>query len=200
MCSPFDPKRQANNIDSKILASLERIGEAFRVMLTSQNKTHKLSNIQIQIMIYLLYHPEKFRTLTNISKDFNITKASLSDSIKSLESKKYIIKAKSPDDSRVSKIFLTESGKNIAKKLSVFGNNVEVIISKLPEENKKVVLDSLLSIIHGLFIDGIISMERMCLNCIYFLPSQNNQDNFCKLLNKPLSNHELRVDCIESDF
>ncbi|MFN8576393.1 MAG: MarR family transcriptional regulator [Candidatus Sericytochromatia bacterium] len=175
------------NIDNKIFESLERIGESFRLMLTNQNKDYKLSNIQIQILIYLISHKKEFCTLTHLSKNFSITKASLSDSVKSLETKNYIIKEKSENDSRIYRIVLTESGLEMAKKLSDFSENIVSLISKIPDNNKKLILDSLLGIIHGLFVQELISIERMCFNCLYFAPSESNSDNYCKLLNKKLS-------------
>ncbi len=175
------------NIDNKIFESLERIGESFRVMLTNQNKDYKLSNIQIQILIYLLNYPQEFCTLTHLSKNFSITKSSLSDSVKSLEGKSYIIKQKSNDDFRVQRILLTESGLKIAQELSDFSDNIIGLISKIPDNSKQLILDSLLGIIHGLYVNGLISIERMCFNCLYFVPNESNSENYCKLLNKKLS-------------
>lgn len=195
MNSPFDPKINRKNVDSKIVVALERISEAFRIVLSEENKKYNLSNIQIQILIFLLFHNEDLRTLTSLSEEFNISKASLSDSVKSLESKGYVIKERKLNDFRSSTINLTEKGKEIAEKVSLFGNKIEEVISKLEDDKKSSLLDSLLTVIHQLYLGGIISVKRVCVNCSYFIPSENGNDHFCNLLNKPLKQDELKVDC-----
>lgn len=178
---------EQNEIDIKIFDSLERIGESFKIMLTLQSKNNKLSNIQIQILIYLLNRSEEICTLTHLSKNFSITKSSLSDSVKALESKGYITKVKSKEDSRVQRIILTDTGKGLAIHLSDFSNSIMSITSKIPDENKQIILNSLLDIIHGLYVQGLISIERMCFNCIYFVPNESISENYCILLKKKLS-------------
>ena len=49
--SVFDLEHQNSNIESKIIVSLERLSQAFRVLLWNESKAFSLSPIQIQIMI-----------------------------------------------------------------------------------------------------------------------------------------------------
>lgn len=49
--SIFDPKNQIKDVSSKIVAGLERISEAFKVLLWEKAKALGLSPIQIQILI-----------------------------------------------------------------------------------------------------------------------------------------------------
>jgi hypothetical protein len=51
--SSFDLEHQNSKIESKIVASLERISEAFRVLLWNESKENSLSPIQIQILIFI---------------------------------------------------------------------------------------------------------------------------------------------------
>lgn len=51
--SAFDIHNQNTNTDSKIIASLERIAQAFRVLLWNESKEFSLSPIQIQVLIFL---------------------------------------------------------------------------------------------------------------------------------------------------
>lgn len=197
MSSPFDPKVSRLNIDSKIVVALERISEAFRISLSEENKKHNLSNIQIQILIFLLFHNKSLRTLTSLSEEFSISKASLSDSVKSLESKEYIIKEKNLSDFRSSSINLTEKGKEMAEEVSKFGNKIESIISVIPKDKKDLLLSSLLTVIHELYLGGIISVKRICVNCSYFIEDKTGNEHYCNLLNKTLKTNELKVDCKE---
>jgi hypothetical protein len=52
MPSIFDVKKQHHDVDSKIAAALERLSQAFRVLLWEKNKDYNLSPIQIQLLVY----------------------------------------------------------------------------------------------------------------------------------------------------
>ena len=55
MKSSFDLKRQSTKIESKIVVALERISEAFRVLLWNESKENSLSPIQIQLLIFFTF-------------------------------------------------------------------------------------------------------------------------------------------------
>ncbi|MEO6831625.1 MAG: MarR family transcriptional regulator, partial [Chitinophagaceae bacterium] len=59
--SAFDLSQQNRSIDSKIVVSLERISQAFRVLLWKESKEFSLSPIQIQVLIFLLHHSDEKR-------------------------------------------------------------------------------------------------------------------------------------------
>lgn len=192
--SAFDLEHQAQNIESKIVASLERISQAFRVLLWNESKEFSLSPIQVQVLIFLLHHSAEKRKVSYLADEFNITKATVSDAVKTLEQKQLIEKQTEPHDTRSYIIHLTEQGTEIAKKTSFFAKQIQVPIDKLPETDKENLLSNLLEIISHLNQTGVISVQRMCLTCQYY-----NSDNghFCQLLNQKLADVELRVDCEE---
>ena len=185
---------KGKKIEGKIFVALERLCEALRVALWKDNKKYSLSPVQLRILSFLYSHTDNMRTLTNIAKDFTTTKASISDSIRSLEEKKLIVKEKNINDFRVSTINLTEEGKNIAEEISFFASKIEKSIATLEEGKKELLLESLLAIIHKLFLDEVITIHRMCINCEYFIKGTQKQDNYCSLLNKTLKEQELRLD------
>ena len=88
--SAFDILNQNTNTDSKIIASLERIAQAFRVLLWNESKEFSLSPIQIQVLIFLLHHDTDKRKVSFWSGEFNISKATISETVKILEQKKLI--------------------------------------------------------------------------------------------------------------
>ena len=71
MSSSFDPKVQELSVESKIVVALERISEAFKVSLWNENKKYNVSTLQLQILTFLLFHPEEFRTVSHLAKEFN---------------------------------------------------------------------------------------------------------------------------------
>lgn len=54
MKSDFDLNQQIQSTESKIVASLERIAQAFRVLLWQESKEFALSPIQVQLLIFFV--------------------------------------------------------------------------------------------------------------------------------------------------
>ena len=197
--SPFDVKHQNENMDSRIVAAMERIAQAFRVLLWNESKELSLSPIQIQILIFLHFHDEPKRKVSYLADEFNMTKATISDSIKVLEQKKFIRKEFEPHDTRSYVIHLTAKGLDIAKRTSAFAEQIQEPILKLHPADKENLLISLMGIIQHLNKSGVITIQRMCKTCTHF-SSGSNGHHFCNLLNQKLFDADLRIDCPEHEL
>lgn len=195
--SVFDLNHQNSSIESKIVASLERISQAFRVLLWNESKEFLLSPIQVQVLIFLLHHSDQKRKVSYLASEFNMTKATISDTIKTLEQKLLIKKEFEPHDTRSYIIQLTEKGKDFAEQTALFAKQIEVPIDQLQSKDKENLFLSLLDIIHYLNKSGIITIQRMCFTCRYYEANKNGQEHFCGLLNTKLTDSELRIDCAE---
>lgn len=195
--SAFDLEYQNSNIESKIIASLERVSQAFRVLLWDESKEFSLSPIQVQVLIFLLYHSDEKRKVSYLANEFNMTKATISDTIKTLEQKLLIKKDYEPDDTRSYIVHLTKKGKDIAEQTSMFSKQIQVPINNLHSSDKENLLLSLLDIIQHLNKTGVITIQRMCFSCHFYKSNNNGQEHFCELLNTKLENTELRIDCNE---
>jgi DNA-binding MarR family transcriptional regulator len=195
--SAFDLEHQNSNIESKIIASLERLSQAFRVLLWKESKEFSLSPIQVQLLIFLLHHSGEKRKVSYLAEEFNMTKATISDTIKTLEQKLLIKKEYEQYDTRSYIIHLTEKGKDIAEETSLFSKQIQAPINKLHSSDKENLLLSLLDIIQYLNKTGIITIQRMCFTCHFYKSNNNGQEHFCGLLNTKLANTELRIDCAE---
>src|SRR5690554_4599506 len=114
--SDFDLSHQNQNTGSKIVASLERISQAFRVLLWKESKEYSLSPIQVQVLIFLLHHSDEKRKVSYLADEFNMTKATISDTVKTLENKGLSSKVHDLQDTRSYTIDLTTKGKEIAEK------------------------------------------------------------------------------------
>ncbi len=198
--SDFDLEYQNQSTESKIVASLERIAQAFRVLLWQESKDFSLSPIQVQILIFLLHHSEEKRKVSYLADEFNMTKATISDSIKTLEQKGLISKAYEPQDTRSFIIQLTKKGKEIAAKTSMFTKELHKPLDKLLPGDKERLLLSLMGIIRHLQAAGVITIQRMCATCVYYETSANKEKHFCRLLKQPLRTTDLRVDCPEHEM
>ena len=185
MKSPFHLVHQNSEVDSRIVAALERISEAFRVLLWNESKEYSLSPIQIQMLIFLLTHSEEQRKVSYLAQEFNMTKATISDALRVLEEKSLIKKTSDPNDSRSVVLKLTQRGKVVADKTSFFTNELQTPVHKLCADDKENLLLSLMTIIHHLNKAGVITIQRMCLTCIHYETDSKNK-HFCKLLNRKL--------------
>lgn len=194
--SAFNLNAQNNDISLRIVAALERISQSFRVLLWNVGKDFSLSPIQLQILIFLHYHSEEKRKVSYLASEFNMTKATISDSVKILEQKGFINKIDDPVDTRSFTMMLTESGLSVVNKVEMFSSSLQQPIDLMDIEEKESLLLSLISIIQHLHKTGIISIQRMCFTCVHY-DRKNNGSHFCKLLNMPLNLTSLRIDCPE---
>jgi len=195
--SDFDLNFQNRNIDGRIVAALERISQAFRILLWQESKDFSLSPIQIQVLIFLLHHSIDKCKVSYLADEFNMTKATISETVKILEQKKLIQKVYEEFDNRSYSIQLTKSGQTIATETALFSKEFHKPIAKLDDEEKENMLLSLLNIITHLNKTGVITIQRMCLTCTHHELTENGENHFCKLLNRKLLTNELRIDCPE---
>ena len=198
--SPFDISYQNKNSDSKIVAALERISQAFRVLLWNEGKEFSLSPIQVQVLIFLLHHSDEKRKVSLLANEFNMTKATISDTIKALEQKQLIKRECEPHDTRSYVIHLTKKGKEIAAQTSLFTKELQTPIYKLNDDDKENLLLSLIGIIHHLNLAGVITIQRMCFTCAHYKTNYKGQRHFCQLLNTKLTTSGLRIDCPEHEL
>lgn len=195
MGSSFSLNEQNKKTESKIVVALERISEAFRVLLWDESKQNALSPIQIQLLIFLLFHAREKCKVSYLANEFNMTKATISDSVKVLLQKKLISKLDDENDTRSFILALTPTGKGIAQKASLFTGAMEKPLSKLSTQQKENLLQSLLQLIYSLNQSGVITIQRMCFTCAHYQSDAGK--HYCKLLQTRLKNEDLRIDCPE---
>ena len=203
MTSIFQLNYQHEDVDSKIAAALERLSQTFRVLLWEKTKSHNLSPIQIQILVYLLYHSEELITIGQLATQFSLTPATVSDAVKILTQKALVVRTSLESDRRITSVNLTTSGRKIARKLAIWADIIRDNISRFDVSDKLVVMRFLMELIEALQAVGLITVARMCITCQFFHSNANpNSDtpHHCKLLDKPLANSSLRLDCPEHEL
>ena len=198
MKSIFDPEFQNSDISSKIVFALERISQVFRVNLWRENRKHQLSPIQIQILIFLRYQGQKLCTVTGLATEFNMTKATISDAVSSLQQKGLVSKEQNPDDARSRVLRATPQGRQTAEELALFTDGLRTFIEQIEFEERELLFNNLLSVIGKLESAGTISNQRMCHSCQYFRKTDSaTEPYYCALLERSLRHSELRLDCPE---
>jgi len=193
--SIFNPDHQERDVSSKIIAGLERISEAFKVLLWDKAKLLGLSPIQIQILIFIAYHKNEICNVSHLAKEFNVTKPTISDAIKVLNKKSLITKEYSYSDSRSYSISLSETGTETIGQISDFANPLKQQLNAVDNPELESLFGTLSKLIYQLNTSGILSVQRTCYGCKFY--SKESNRDYCNLLNKELLNKDIRLDCPE---
>ncbi len=196
--SVFELDFQNQDLDSKIVTALERVGAALRVMLWRESYPLTLSPIQAQVLIFVLTHRNEYCTVSYLANEFNMTKPTISEAVRTLESKGLVEKVPLRKDQRTLTIHLTGEGEKLARQAAQYTSVLHDILRTLPSQfDKEQLLGSLIEIIRQLQQQGVISVQRMCFNCVHYRHAHEGHTHFCNLLGKPLQTTELRIDCPE---
>ncbi len=209
--SVFDPDHQVTCVNSKIVVALERLSGAFNAQRRDEGQEQQLTPLQIKILIFLRFQDKRdHRTVTCLAQRHQMTKATISDSVRVLVQKKMLHKDPCTEDSRRFFLNLTPKGKQASEDVSLFADDILAQVETLPAQEKALLLESLLTLINQLQKVGIISLTQTCFSCRYYEnkatasekeSSKNfkNAKHYCGLLGKPLNPIDLRVHCREHE-
>lgn len=195
--SDFNPSRQHTSMESKIIAAMERISQAFRVLLWEKSVGNALTPIQIQVLIFLLYHDAEKRKISYLAGEFHLAKPTVSQTVKILEQKGLIRKEYGQGDSRSYVIHLTPAGEDVARRTADFTREMRAPLEQLAPDQKTALLGQLTGMIHHLHKARVITLQRMCLTCAHYRAEYQGHAHYCRLLNEGLDADDLRIDCPE---
>jgi hypothetical protein len=97
---------------------------------------------------------------------------------------------------------LTPNGRKIASAVAGWHDPVLTALGELDAGDKERALRLLLELIGALQRAGIVTVARMCVTCGYFRPDRHPgapARHHCALLDVPLADADLRVDCPEHE-
>ncbi len=199
MKSVFNLKYQHTDLDAKLVLALERISHIFRLLLWEQTKEYNLSPIQTQILIYIFHQPDSDKNITTLAQKLNVTKATISDAVKSLTQKKLVKKQNDNQDGRYFYLTLTNNGLQLVRKIESWGERFKKHFREFPANDKAVLFEMLLRILINFEEEGVINRNRICFTCKHFKQQKKDKKNlyFCELLNLNLKINDIRVDCPE---
>ena len=192
------PMNPQSELDHLLIVSLEKLSQVFRSLLWDNAKQMNLSPIQIQFLIYIHSHLKKFSSVSEIARVFNLTAPTVSDAVKSLESKGMIQKIVSRRDRRRYPIALTRKGREVARNLSTW---YEPLLKHLPNatpEKRESVLLYLLEFMDSLKHEKLLSDINPCISCGFFRmeKSENGSDEFsCTFRKVSLNDGQLQLNC-----
>lgn len=187
-----------NDIDLKILSALERIAQIMRALAWENAKLLSINPVQAQILIFLLHHPGRHNGITILAKEFTISKASISDTMRALESKNMVIKNFDSGKSKNFTIELTAEGRGVAEKAVLYSQQILEAINRYPDKLKTTLFSFLGDILYNLHTSGMIPIQRMCQTCKY--NSEIGNSSHCGLFNIKLGIEDLQVDCKDHKY
>lgn len=190
--------RAGEAYDDKIIAGVERLSNLFRLLLWDAAKVEKLSPIQIQFLLFLHDNPSSLRTVSQLAREFCLTKPTVSDAVKVLVRKRLVEKRPSPQDGRVSMLRLTPSGRKAADRLAGWSDVVKKTMQTCRPEVKETVALFIMDLIRSLRSAGVIEVARMCLGCRNFRRDASPgaaRPHRCMLTDRNLGNEDLKIDC-----
>lgn len=191
----FDPEYQHQSISGKVVIGLERISEVFKTLLWDKAKVLGISPIQIQLLVFIHNHKESLCNVSHLAKEFNITKPTVSDAVRALHKKGYLIKNYSSSDNRSYSIQLSQSGKQLVEEAADFITPLQDQIENLDKKQLEALFETLSTLIYKLNRSGILQVQRTCYGCKFY--QKEKQGHYCNLMEKPLSTSEIRLDCPE---
>lgn len=187
-----------NDLDMKIVAAIERLGHAVHKSLWDLAWQHGLSLTQAQVLLYLVALPDKYTTVAELSRRFNLKQSTVSDSVRVLLEKGLLERQRDCHDARVSRLRLSHRGQQLAQQLADWVTPLREEVKQLDEKIKATLLDVLLRLIAGLQRAGVIQITKTCTTCGFFEPNRYPDPaapHHCRLLNRPLHLVELQVEC-----
>lgn len=191
-----------DDVDGKVVAALERVGQALRVLLQQQASASGLSPIQTQLLQRLASQDHPQAHLGELARQFDISAASLSDSLNALERKELIARRPEPADRRRVTLTVTRQGQARAAELAGWDQPVREAVAASSDHDKVAMLGQLYELIAALQRAGVVTVARMCITCRHFRPDAHpgqHSPHHCALLDARLGLETLRIDCPEHE-
>ncbi len=182
--------------EEHILNGLERLAEVLKSQLWDQGKAHGLSPIQIQILLFVANHETELCNVSQLAREFQVTKPTISDAVRVLVQKSLLAREHGQADARRYNLRLTPDGTTLATDLKQYATPVLEALGHLSSGEQTSLYATLTKLIFQLHRKGVIQIQRTCFACRFY--HGNRQDeHYCQFLKTPLSKDTLRLDCPE---
>lgn len=152
---------------STITDALERLSQVQRVLLQEVSTAQRLSPIQVRILGLVAAVAAR---PSELAGRLGVTRATVTDAVRALESKGLVSVALDPRDGRGRLLQITADGRAVAGRVASWGMPVTLHLAALPSGDQGAVLAGLLQLLARLQADGLVPRARMCLTCRFFRP------------------------------
>lgn len=182
-------------LNRKLLAATERLGRALRAARQHLATRHRVSLLQLQVLELLA--DQRPRRVGDVAAELDVSQPTTSDALATLHTKGLVARLPHPTDSRVANVALTDAGAELADLIAVELAPLVAGDDATTDDDHATALRVLLTEISRLQHAGIITINRSCLTCQHYRPSSSRTPAHCHLLDEPLTDRDLRVNCPE---
>ena len=191
------PLGSRQGVDPKLVAAIDRLGQALRVQMGRVARMYGLTSTQLQLLVRLRVDPPERRRVGALAAEFDVTLPTVSDAISTLERKGLVEREREPSDGRGVRIMLTERGHDVAEAADAWQVRAQTILGGVTEPDKERALGFLLGLLAELHREGLVSVARMCPTCRFFREGAGRSEGMhrCAFLDLELGAGDLRVDC-----
>lgn len=178
---------------------LEQLATLVRAQSWRQDGTPALPPTQTAVLRMLRESGDDLRA-GRIAERLGISAASLSDSLKALEARRWIRRTPDPADRRAVLVRLTASGARTADTLQRPDRGMGRLVESLGPADLGALLRVTQLLVHEAQRQGLATGLRTCLGCAFFRPFASGDaaaPHVCAYLGTPFGDAELRMDCAE---
>lgn len=196
----FDLPFQHGDPESKVVAAAERVGQAMEGLLRRAAQEEGLTPLQVRVLLFLAGQGEANRRPGEIARSLGVTAPTVTDALNALASKRLLGRSASPEDGRVRTLHPTSAGRKAAERLAGWADPAREAMGRVPKEARGEPFRFLTAWIEQMLRAGIVTVARMCITCRHFERNAHpgkRARHHCRLLDVPLLEEELRVDCPE---
>lgn len=176
--------------------SLLRLSTAMRSQAWDWAEGAGLTPTQGEILVLLLQRKGPMR-LGEIARETQLTAATTSDAVSTLETKGLVEKRRALDDGRALAVRLSARGRTAAKKALQWPEFLTKAVGKLGADEQGALYRALLKTLRELQVAGATPPQRMCVTCAHFQPGKLSKKtvHYCAALDISMSDSDLRLDC-----
>lgn len=185
-----------NQAAGRVTHSLLRLSTAMRSQAWDWAEGAGLTPTQGEILVLLLQRKGPMR-LGEIARETQLTAATTSDAVSTLETKGLVEKRRALDDGRALAVRLSARGRTAAKKALQWPEFLTKAVGKLGADEQGALYRSLLKALRELQVAGVTPPQRMCVTCAHFQPAKPSKKpaHYCAALDLTMADSDLRLDC-----
>jgi DNA-binding MarR family transcriptional regulator len=187
-------------VAARIVMGLHKIGLAMKQQAWLQANEQGLSATQGQILAAIVTHGPL--TGSELSQRLGVTLPTISDSVRVLVDKELLTKSPDPRHPRASLLKLTQQGVQLGSRARSWPEFMAGAVTDLTAQEQRAFFSGVVKMIRALQEQGLIPLSGMCVTCTQFRPNvhEGAAPHHCALVNAPLANDQLRLDCPEHEL
>ena len=183
--------------NNTIFTLLERLSNLLRNEMRKEGSAYGLQPIQLEALHYLSLCNRYSDTPKGVTEYLGQTKGTVSQSLKILEQKGFIVKIQDVDDKRITHLHLTKDGEKILSEVipsKAFSQIAQTLDATLQED----IAIHLATLLRGLQKVNNMKSFGVCNTCKYFVKNEDGS-SFCDLTKENLSDEDSLHICLEHE-